>query len=29
MKILMVSWEYTAMSGEAIPADELDEHAIP
>jgi hypothetical protein len=25
----MVSWEYTAMSGEAIPADELDEHAIP
>lgn len=26
---LMVSWEYTAMSGEAIPADEVDEHAIP
>ena len=26
---LMVEWEYTAMSGEAIPADEVDEHAIP
>ena len=26
---LMVEWEYSARSGEAIPADEVDEHTIP